>query len=100
VVYFGSNAVNGVTNGNVSAFSIDTNTGALTNIGNYAAGSESESIAVDSTGKFVYIANYATSSSGDGNVSAFKIDTTSGALTSIGTFAAGRMALFIATSKR
>ena len=100
VVYFGSNGVNGVTNGNVTAFSIDSNTGALTNIGNYAAGSESESIAVDSTGKFVYIANYATGSSGDGNVSAFKIDPTSGALTSIGTFAAGRMALFIATSKR
>jgi len=92
VVYGGSNAANGITNSNVVAFSIDAN-GVLTNIGTYATGSQSTSIALDSTGKFVYVVN-------DGNISIFKVDATSGALTNIGTFAGSFTSSFIATTKR
>jgi len=63
--------------GNVSAYSLDTTTGALTPVRGspYAAGGDPNSAAVDPTGKSLYVANLHSN-----NVSAFTIDTTSGAL--------------------
>jgi 6-phosphogluconolactonase (cycloisomerase 2 family) len=69
-------------NGNVSAYSIGAN-GALTPIGTFAAGANPDSVAVDPTGKFAYVANRG------GTVSAYTINQSTGALTAIGTFTAG-----------
>ena len=55
-------------------------TGALTSLGaTVAAGSGPRSIAVDPTGKFVYVANL-----GSGSISAYSANATTGALTSLG----------------
>src|SRR5713101_4660352 len=70
--------------GNVSMYTIDVTTGALTSIGTIAAGSNPLSVAVDASGKFAYVANLNSN-----NVSMYTIDATTGALTSIGTIAAG-----------
>ena len=70
--------------GNVSMYTIDVTTGALTSIGTIAAGSNPASVAVDPSGKFAYVAN-----GGSNSVSMYTIDVTTGALTSIGTIAAG-----------
>ena len=69
---------------NVSMYSINTNTGALTSVGTIAAGLSPSSIAIDPSGKFAYVAN-----SGSNNVSMYTINTTTGALTSIGLIPAG-----------
>jgi YVTN family beta-propeller protein len=68
----------------VSAYTINTSTGALTLVGNYAAGTGPEGVAVEPTGKFLYVANY-----GSNNVSAYTINTITGTLTAVGSFAAG-----------
>src|SRR5216684_2794795 len=70
--------------GNVSMYTIDVTTGALTSIGTIAAGSNPPSVAVDPSGKFAYVAN-----GGSNDVSMYTIDVTTGTLTSIGTIAAG-----------
>jgi 6-phosphogluconolactonase len=70
--------------GNVSMYTIDVTTGALTSIGTIAAGSNPVSVAVDASGKFAYVANLNSN-----DVSMYTIDVTTGALTSIGTIAAG-----------
>jgi 6-phosphogluconolactonase (cycloisomerase 2 family) len=63
----------------VSQFSYD-NTGALTPVAAVATGgAQPEGIAIDPTGKYLYVTNYA-----DGNVTSFSIDPVSGALTPIG----------------
>lgn len=73
---------------NVSAYTIDAATGALTPITGspFAAGSHPASVAVDPTGQFAYVGNNNSS-----NVSAYTIDTATGALTQItgSPFAAG-----------
>src|SRR6185503_15174225 len=63
--------------GTVSAFKIDTATGALTPVSGspFVAGANPNSIAVDPSGKFAYVANSASSS-----VSAYTIDAGTGAL--------------------
>ena len=67
---------------NVSAYSINTTTGALTAVGPaVAAGYGPRSVTVDPSGKFAYVANVW----GD-NVSVFSINRTTGALTAVGTF--------------
>jgi 6-phosphogluconolactonase len=72
VANFGSN--------NVSGYTIDPSTGALTPIGSpFAAGSFPHSVAVDPSGKFAYVVN-----EGDHNVSGYTINPSTGALTSIG----------------
>ncbi len=65
----------------VSGYTINATTGALTPIPGspISAGLEPVSVAVDPTGKFVYVANF---SAGSG-VSGYTINATSGALTSI-----------------
>ncbi len=79
---------NGYNDGTVSAYIIDANTGALTEVigSPFVAGTYPYSVAVDPTGKFAYVAN-----STSNNVSAFTIDATTGALTLVAgsPFAAG-----------
>ncbi|MGA7823259.1 MAG: beta-propeller fold lactonase family protein [Steroidobacteraceae bacterium] len=68
----------------VGMYTINATTGALTSIGTIAAGTDPVSVAVDPSGKFVYVTN-----SGSNDVSMYTIDATTGSLTSIGTIAAG-----------
>ncbi len=68
-----------VSNGNhVSVYTIDNNTGVLTNIGADMPGGHPYAASVDPTSQFVYVANYS-----DG-VSAYTINPLNGALTRIG----------------
>lgn len=83
--------------GFVSAFSIDTTSGALTPISGspFAVGTNPASLTVDISGQFVYVAN-----SGSNDVSILKIDPTTGALTAIAgsPFAAGTTPKAITTT--
>ena len=74
---------------NVSMYTIDSTTGALTLMGAIAAGNGPDSVAVDPSGKFVYVTNENESSGPAGSVSMYTLDGTTGALTSIGTIPAG-----------
>ena len=67
----------------MSAYKINTSTGVLSAVGSYAAG-ETDGIAVDPTGKFLYAAN-----NGSNNISAYAINPSSGALTTVSTYTAG-----------
>src|SRR5882724_483626 len=69
---------------NVSMYTIDATTGALTSTGTIAAGTSPASLAVDPSGKFAYVANANSFS-----VSMYTIDATTGVLTSIGEIGAG-----------
>src|ERR1700728_4172446 len=68
--------VNGGSN-NISAYTIDTTSGALTTIAGspFSAGNNPDSINVDPTGKFAFVTNR-----GDSTISAFTIDRASGML--------------------
>jgi 6-phosphogluconolactonase (cycloisomerase 2 family) len=83
---------------NVSGYTINATTGALTPIGGspFAAGSAPNSVAVDPTGKFAYVAN-----PNSNNVSGYTIDPTTGALTAIGgsPFAAGSAPSSVAVAR-
>jgi YVTN family beta-propeller protein len=72
VTNFGSN--------DVSMYTINATTGALTSIGTIAAGSTPTSIAIHPSGRFAYVTN-----SGSNDVSMYSIDSASGALTLMGT---------------
>jgi YVTN family beta-propeller protein len=74
---------------NVSMFSINTTTGALTSIGMIPTGGRSISVAVDPMGKFVYVATESDPPGSAGGVSMYTMDTGTGALTSMGMIAAG-----------
>ncbi len=63
---------------NVSAFTINATTGALTSLGAVAAGTSPQSLIVDPTGSFVQVAN-----SGSNDVSTFAINPGSGGLTAV-----------------
>jgi 6-phosphogluconolactonase (cycloisomerase 2 family) len=65
---------------NVTAFTIDTSTGALTPIGTYTTGDGPSSIVVDPSGRFVYVTNNGFPSF---NVSAFSINPLTGVLSNI-----------------
>ena len=73
---------------NVSAYTIDSTTGAITEVAGspFAAQNYPHSVAVDPTGKFAYVVNL-----GNSNVSAYTIDASTGALTPVAgsPFAAG-----------
>jgi 6-phosphogluconolactonase (cycloisomerase 2 family) len=73
---------------NVSGYSIDPASGALTPIANspFVSGTHPVSVTVDANGRFAYIANF-----GSNDVSVYSIDATTGALTPIANspFAAG-----------
>ncbi len=89
--YAASNAFSVGETGNVFMFTINATTGALTSIGTIAAGIDPASVAVDPSGRFAYVANAELFGGigGTGNVSMCTIDVTTGALTAIGTIAAG-----------
>ena len=74
--------------GNVSAYAINASTGALSEVAGspFAAGTQPTSVSVDPSGKFAYVANYSGFEPGSplGSVSAYTINATTGALTSIG----------------
>jgi 6-phosphogluconolactonase (cycloisomerase 2 family) len=81
----------GFTPTSVSMYSVDTSTGSLTSLGTIAAGGRANSIALDPTGKFAYVADGTENSDGSPgtNVSMYSIDTATGNLTSLGLIAAG-----------
>jgi 6-phosphogluconolactonase (cycloisomerase 2 family) len=67
--------------GNVTTFSINAATGALTEVGTeVSAGDGPRSVTVDPSGRFAYVANHLSN-----NVTTFSIDQTTGALTEVGT---------------
>ena len=68
----------------VSMYTVNSTTGALTSFGMIATESGPNSVALDPTGKFAYVANFNSN-----DVSMYTIDATTGALASIGTIAAG-----------
>jgi 6-phosphogluconolactonase (cycloisomerase 2 family) len=76
---------------NVSAYAIDTETGALTEVAGspFAAGVGPTAIAVDPSGRFAYVTNGGSFDFTD-TISAFTIDATTGALTSAGPAQASR----------
>jgi DNA-binding beta-propeller fold protein YncE len=73
----------------ISMFMIDATTGAFTSIGTVPAGGRAEAVSVDPSGKFVYEANESDPPGSPGDVSAYAIDSSTGALTSIGSIPAG-----------
>jgi YVTN family beta-propeller protein len=73
----------------LAMYTIDATTGALTSIGTIAAGGVPNSVAVDPAGKFVYMATANVTPGLAGSVSAYAINATTGALTSVGTIATG-----------
>lgn len=78
----------------MSAFTINTTTGALTAVAGspFAAGTNPRAITTDPSGKFAYVTNETGNS-----VSAYSINTTTGALTAMAgsPFAVGTMPLGI-----
>jgi len=82
--------------GNVSMYTINATTGALTSFGTIAAGTifgepNPNSMVVDPTGAFAYVAN-----SGSNDVSMYSINSTTGVLTSVGSIDAGTTPLSVA----
>ena len=77
VTNFGS----AIASGNVSAYTIDASTGALSEVAGspFAAGTQPVSVAVAPSGRFAYVANNVS-----GDISAYRVDATTGALSSIG----------------
>ncbi|MGH9494877.1 MAG: lactonase family protein [Candidatus Sulfotelmatobacter sp.] len=73
----------------LSMYTINGTTGALTSTGTVTAGGFANSVVVDPTDKFVYVAMESPSPGSAGNVSMYTINATTGALTSIGTIATG-----------
>jgi YVTN family beta-propeller protein len=72
----------------VSMYTVSSTTGALTSIGMIAA-EQPVSVAVDPSGKFVYVANENDAPGSIGSVSMYTINAKTGVLASIGTIAAG-----------
>jgi 6-phosphogluconolactonase len=90
--------VNGGAGGpfSIEMYTIDAATGALTSTGTIAAGGVPNSVAVDPAGKFVYMATANVTPGLAGSVSTYTINATTGALTSVGTIAAGTYPVFVA----
>jgi YVTN family beta-propeller protein len=75
---------------NISVYTINSTTGALTSTVTVAAGKWPNSVAVHSSGNFVYVANCGDGfTSASGGVSMYTINSTTGALTSLGSADAG-----------
>ena len=79
--------------GNVSAFTINAATGALTEVAGspFAAGGNPKSLTVDPSGRVAYVANFNSN-----DISTYTINTTTGALTSVGTVSAGTSPIALA----
>ena len=71
--------------GNVSAYTINSSTGALRAVAGspFPAGSAPLSVTVDSSGQFAYVLNYCDSSCAVGTVSAYTINSSTGVLTAV-----------------
>jgi 6-phosphogluconolactonase (cycloisomerase 2 family) len=82
------------TTGTVSAYAVDSSTGALREIAGspFTAGIQSTGVAVDPSGRFAYVSNECDSCRKRANVSAYTIDSSTGALHAVAgsPFAAGR----------
>jgi 6-phosphogluconolactonase (cycloisomerase 2 family) len=79
-----------VASNNVSMYAINSATGALTSTGMVAAGMRPNSAAVHPSGNFAYVTNCGDGiTSASGGVSTYTINSTSGALTSLGSADAG-----------
>jgi 6-phosphogluconolactonase len=74
---------------NVAMYTIDATTGAFTPTGTILVEGYAVSVAVHPSGKFAYVATASNTIGAAGSVSMFTINATTGALTSIGTIAAG-----------
>ena len=81
------------TSNDVSVYTINQATGALTAGTSVAAGTNPFSVTVDPTGKFAYVAN-----NGSNNVSVYTINQTTGALTAGTAVAAGANPYCVTTS--
>jgi 6-phosphogluconolactonase (cycloisomerase 2 family) len=84
--YVADAGCNGGVSGYVSMYTIDPTTGALTSIGPPVSSQDTDanSVTVDPSGKFVYLATTGDDYSSDGGVAMYSIDATTGGLTSIG----------------
>ena len=80
----------GIVPNSVAMYTINATTGALTSIGTTAVEGFAASVAVDPSGKFAYVMATASGTGSAGSVSTYTINATTGALTSIGTIAAGK----------
>jgi 6-phosphogluconolactonase (cycloisomerase 2 family) len=70
-----------VVSNEISGYSIDATTGALTSVGMpLATGTDPEALAIDPAGKFAYVTNFFSAT-----LSMYSIDATNGTLTSLGT---------------
>ncbi len=76
----------------VATYTINATTGVLTPAGTIAVGGYAVSVAVDPSGKFAYLAAASGTPGSAGNVSMYTINSTTGALTSIGNIEAGTIA--------
>ncbi len=98
-----ANAASNKPSGNVSAYTINSSTGALRAIAGspFMAGIEPISLSVDPSGRFVYVAN-AANNKPSGNVSAYTINSSTGALRAIAgsPFAAGNSPFSIAIARQ
>ena len=79
---------------NVSMYTMDPATGALTSLGTISSGTRPASVTVDPSGKFAYVGNcgdgpWGYGDSPFGDVSLCTIDSTTGALASVGTTDSG-----------
>ncbi|MGB2664625.1 MAG: beta-propeller fold lactonase family protein [Candidatus Acidiferrum sp.] len=79
-VYVANSGVDGVHQGNISVYRINSSTGALTPISGspYTAGMGPVSVALDPSGKFTYVVN-----TNSDNISVYGINSSTGALTPI-----------------
>jgi len=75
---------------NLSTYSINASTGALTQVGGVVATGAVSSVIVEPSGRVAYVTNI------NGGVSAFSIDASTGALNSIGSLAAGALPFSVA----
>lgn len=82
------------TTGSVSAWHLDSTTGALVKVSGspFAAGSSPELATIDPTGRFLYVANR-----NDDDVQAYTLDSTTGALKTLGTYFTGSGPYSVAT---
>jgi 6-phosphogluconolactonase len=84
--------------GNVSAYTINSSTGALNQVAGspFAAGIQPVSVAVDPSGRFAYVANECDSCS-RGRISAYTINSSTGALRAVAgsPFAAGELPISV-----
>ena len=84
----------GVSTSTVSAYTINSSTGALSAVSGspFSAGYEPDSVTVDPSGRFAYVANY-----GGDTVSAFTINSSTGALRAVigSPFAAGKYPVLV-----